>query len=135
MTAKAGRGLASQVVKDGFALIWRRACTEISCPSTNIRSTPFTIRSVRDFPGGPVVGRPAASAGDTGSVPAPGRFHTPRASKPVRHNYQARSLKPVLHNKRSHWNEKPVHCKKEQIPLAAARESPQTVVKTQHSQK
>ena len=28
-----------------------------------------------DFPGGPVVGKPPANAGDTGSIPGPGRFH------------------------------------------------------------
>ena len=29
------------------------------------------------FPGGPVVGNPPANAGDTGSVPGPGRFLIP----------------------------------------------------------
>ena len=29
----------------------------------------------KDFPGGPVVRNPPASAGDMGSVPAPGRSH------------------------------------------------------------
>ena len=27
------------------------------------------------FPGGPVVKNPATKAGDTGSIPGPGRFH------------------------------------------------------------
>ena len=31
--------------------------------------------SVLDFPGGPVVGNLPANAGDTGSIPDPGRFH------------------------------------------------------------
>ena len=31
-----------------------------------------------DFPGGPVVKNPLASAGDTGSIPGPGRFHMPQ---------------------------------------------------------
>ena len=30
-----------------------------------------------DFPGGPVVKNPPANAGDTGSIPAPGRSHMP----------------------------------------------------------
>ena len=30
-----------------------------------------------DFPGGPVVKNPPANAGDIGSIPGPGRFHTP----------------------------------------------------------
>ena len=38
-----------------------------------------TIKSVknllRDFPGGPVVKNPPANAGDTGSLPGPGRSH------------------------------------------------------------
>ena len=34
-------------------------------------------RQVRDFPGGAVVRNPPASAGDTGSIPGPGRSHMP----------------------------------------------------------
>ena len=74
-----------------------------------------------------------------------------RATKPVRHNYwspQATTteackprllklthLEPVLRNKRSHRNEKPVHRKEEQPPLAATRDSPRAAMKTQRSQK
>ena len=58
-----------------------------------------------------------ANAGDTGSVPDPGRSHSCRATKPMRHNYGAhelqllglRALEPVLSNERSHHNEKPAH--------------------------
>ena len=32
----------------------------------------------KDFPGGAVVKNPPASAGDTGSIPGPGRFHMPQ---------------------------------------------------------
>ena len=66
------------------------------------------------------------------------------ATKPVHHNYWAWTLElmshnywghktqllkpaclePMLCNKRSHCNEKPVHCNEEQSPLAATRESP-----------
>ena len=55
-----------------------------------------------------------ASAGDTGSVPCPGRSHMPGAPE------------PVLRNKRSRHNEKPPpsHLEKSQV-----------AVKTQHSQK
>ena len=35
---------------------------------------------VVDFPGGPVVGNPPASAGDTGSIPGQGRSLTPWAN-------------------------------------------------------
>ena len=33
-----------------------------------------------DFPGGAVVKNPPANAGDTGSIPGPGRSHTPRSN-------------------------------------------------------
>ena len=33
------------------------------------------------FPGGAVVKNPPANAGDTGSVPGPGRFHMPWSNK------------------------------------------------------
>ena len=66
-----------------------------------------------------------------------------RATKPVSHSYWACvpqllklvCLEPMLHNKRSHPNEKPAHCNKEQPPLTATRESPCAATKTQHSQK
>ena len=37
------------------------------------------------FPGGPLVKNLPANAGDTGSILGPGRYHMPRASKPVCH--------------------------------------------------
>ena len=33
-----------------------------------------------DFPGGTVVKNPLANAGDTGSIPGPGRSHMPRSN-------------------------------------------------------
>ena len=33
-----------------------------------------------DFPGGAVVENPPANAGDTGSIPGPGRSHMPRSN-------------------------------------------------------
>ena len=33
-----------------------------------------------DFPGGTVVKNPPANAGDTGSIPGPGRSHMPRSN-------------------------------------------------------
>ena len=33
-----------------------------------------------DFPGGPVVKNPPVNAGDTGSVPGPGRPHIPKGN-------------------------------------------------------
>ena len=34
----------------------------------------------RDFPGGAVVKNPPANAGDTGSIPGPGRSHMPQSN-------------------------------------------------------
>ena len=34
----------------------------------------------QDFPGGIVVKNPPANAGDTGSIPAPGRSHMPQSN-------------------------------------------------------
>ena len=33
-----------------------------------------------DFPGVPMVKNPPANAGDTGSIPGPGRFHMPQGN-------------------------------------------------------
>ena len=63
--------------------------------------------------------------------------------EPVSHNYWARvpqllkptHLEPVLRNKRSHCNEKPVHCNKEQPLLTSTRERPCAATKTQCSEK
>ena len=44
-------------------------------------------------------------------------------------------LEPVLRNKRGRDGERPAHHDEEWPPLAAARESPRTEAKTQHSQK
>ena len=41
----------------------------------------------RDFPGGPVVKNLPANAWDVDSIPGPGRFHMPLATKPMSHNY------------------------------------------------
>ena len=40
-----------------------------------------------DFPGGTVVKNPPANAGDTGSIPGPGRSTCRGATKPVCHSY------------------------------------------------
>ena len=41
----------------------------------------------QNFPGGPVVKSLPANAGDLGSLPGPGRYHMPWATKPVSHSY------------------------------------------------
>ena len=58
------------------------------------------------------------SAGDTGMIPGPGRFHMPHgATKPMQHRYCACTLQllkplhlePVLCNKITCCNEKTIH--------------------------
>ena len=48
----------------------------------------------RDLPGGTVDKNLPANAGDMGSIPGPGRFHMPRATKLMHHNYWACALEP-----------------------------------------
>ena len=51
-----------------------------------------------------------ASAGDTGSIPDPGRSHVPWATKPgAPQLLRLHALDLVLRNKRTHHNEKPMH--------------------------
>ena len=40
----------------------------------------YSQKTNRDFPGGAVVKNPPANAGDTGSIPDPGRSHMPRSN-------------------------------------------------------
>ena len=50
------------------------------------------------------------NAGDTGSIPGPGRFHMPQSNMSMGHKYWSlRALEPVLHSKKSHHSEKPMH--------------------------
>ena len=68
-----------------------------------------TQNAVRDFPGGPMVKDPHANAGDTGSIPGPGRFHMLRGDKThAPHLLSLGALEPMLCYK-SHDNEKPEH--------------------------
>ena len=48
----------------------------------------------RDFPGGTVDKNLPANARDIGSIPGPGRFHMPQATKLTHHNYWACALEP-----------------------------------------
>ena len=85
------------------------------------------------FPGGPVVNTLSANAGDTGSIPGLGRSYMLQSSwvlTPQLINLHSRAhdpqlspcaLKPLFGNKRSHPNEKPVHCNEEYRPLATTK--------------
>ena len=61
----------------------------------------------RDFPGGGVAKNLPANAGDTGSIPWPGKI--PCAAEQI----SPQALELMLCNKRSHCNEKPAHCSEE----------------------
>ena len=51
-----------------------------------------------------------ANAGDTGSIPGPGRFpHAAEQLGPCATTTEPAHLEPVLRNKRGHGNEKPAH--------------------------
>ena len=72
---------------------------------------------VGDFPGGPEVKNLPTNAGDTSSIPGPGRSHRLLSNWVLSHNYlslgattaESTCLEPVLCNKRDHSNEKPLH--------------------------
>ena len=107
------------------------------------------------FPGGPVDKNLLATAGYSGSIPAPERSHTPRRNEacvlqplglcsrahelqlPGPHAATSELPEPVLPNKRSHRSEKPEHMTNSPClsPLTATRESPGATTKTHHSQK
>ena len=76
------------------------------------------------FPGGSVVKNPPANAGDTGSVPGPGRS----PMKPL-------CLETVLRNKRNLTMRSPHTTTGEKLPLSATREGRCAAVKVQHSRK
>ena len=66
------------------------------------------------------------NAGDMGLIPGQGA-EIPHAFEQLRSHaatIEPKCLEPTLRNKRSHCNEKPTHCNKEQPSLVATRESP-----------
>ena len=63
-----------------------------------------------DSPGGPVVKNLPVNAGDTGSIPGPGRSHMPLGNQAlVMQLLKPGRLEPRLCNRRSHGNEEPKH--------------------------
>ena len=56
---------------------WPGFCTHFSSINyySTFSSSPFTKKTLPDLSHGPVVKNPSANAGDTGSIPGPGRFH------------------------------------------------------------
>ena len=91
-------------------------------------------RKDRDSPSVPVVKNLPANAGDTGSIPGPGRFHKPGGGKPR----GPQLLKPVHpeptgHNERGPHSEEPVPRSRDQPLLTTGRENPHATMKVQHS--
>ena len=71
-------------------------------------------RYVEDFPGGPVVGSPPASAGDTCLIPGSGELLMPSGpsaatTEPASCNYCSLCALDLTCHKRSRSNEKPTH--------------------------
>ena len=50
----------------------------IHCPGESLHRSRIKV-NLADFPGGPLIRNPHANAGDSGSIPGPGRSHMPRA--------------------------------------------------------
>ena len=74
---------------------------------------------------------PAANAGDTASVPGPGRSQMLRDNSAL---LKPSALDPVLHD-RIHCNEKPAQHHEEKPLFATTRESVPAAMKTQCSHK
>ena len=61
-----------------------------------------------------MVKNPPDNAGDTGSIPGPGRSHMPRSNwSRGPQLLEPTQLEPMLHSRRGHCNEKPVHHSKD----------------------
>ena len=86
---------------------------------------------VQGFPGGAVVENlPANAEPWSGKIP-----HAVEHLGPWATTTEPARLEPVFRNKRGRDSERPAHRDEEWPPLAAARGSPRTETKTQHSHK
>jgi len=82
-----------------------------------------------------VVKNPPASAGDTGSIPGPGRSHMPRSNQArVPQLLSQHTLEPMLRSKRRHPNEESTHPTREG-PCSPQLEKAHAATMTQCSQK
>ena len=88
----------------------------------------------KDFPGGLVNRSLPANAGDTDSVPGLGGFHIPWSNQAwVLQLMNLLSQEPETREATTMQSSKTTA--REQPPLSATGESPQTAMKTQHNQK
>ena len=58
----------------------------------------IALKNFMDFPGGTVDKNLPASAGDTGSIPALGKFHMPQSNQSQAPHYWARAQEPESHS-------------------------------------
>ena len=95
----------------------------------------------QDFPGDTVARNLPASAGDTGMIPGPGRFHMPHgATKPMQHEYWAHALQllkplhlePVLCNREPAAMRRPAKSSLHSLQLEKAREQQQRPIATKN---
>jgi len=84
-------------------------CTNRPWCQVSCKSDLFQSSSQKDFPFDPVVRSPPASARDMLWRYGSGRFHVPQSTWWAT-TIELYTLDPVICNKRSHWNEKRVHC-------------------------
>ena len=80
-------------------IIWERNTT-LQTTTCSMLSRNINLLD-KGFPGGSVVKNQSFSAGNTGSIPDPGRSHTRRVAKPLSHNYWVCALEARSHN---HWS-------------------------------
>ena len=99
---------------------------------------------LKDFPGGPVVKNPPASAGDMGSIPELRRFHRPRGTSarvPQLLSLRSRAREFTYPRACALQQEEPLQGDglalqlESRLPLAATGESLRTAKETPHSQK
>ena len=86
---------------------------------------------MQGFHDGSLVKNPPAKAGDTGSIPDPGRF--PHAEQQL--SRHVTTIEPVPHDSRGHCHEKLTHLNKRVAPIHRQLEKACTAVNNQHSQK
>ena len=91
---KASSAARNSIALNTLVIVFQLGCSYNGFNSQTYHGFPLLIKKdpvPRDFPGGSVVKNPPAKAGETGSIPAPGRFHMPRGNlvecAPACHNY------------------------------------------------
>ena len=103
--------------------------------STSIGRWTTVNPGVQDFPGGLVVKSPPANAGDMGSTPGPGRFHTSQNNSARAPHLSMPTPPRACALQKQHCHEKTRHHNQRAAPLTVTRESLCMAMNTQCSQK